>query len=38
MTTMQRSTRRARVRAVLTAAGALAAAWAAAGAPLVRGW
>ena len=38
MSTTHRLPRRARVRAVLTAAGALAAAWAAAGAPLVRGW
>jgi hypothetical protein len=38
MTTTHRSTRRARVRAVLTAAGALVATWVAAGAPVVKGW
>jgi hypothetical protein len=38
MTTTHRSTRGARVRAVLMAAGALAAAWTAAGAPWGKGW
>lgn len=37
-TTTHRSTRRARVRSVLMAVGALASAWVAAGAPLVKGW
>jgi hypothetical protein len=38
MTTIRSTPRRAHLRALLTAAAGLAAAWAAAGAPYPRGW